>query len=33
MVNKLIIGMNELTDSDFGVFFKDKQIQSEKVAK
>ena len=30
---KLIIGMNELTDSDFGVFFKDKQIQSEKVAK
>ena len=30
---KLIIGMNELADSDFGVFFKDKQIQSEKVAK
>ena len=25
--------MNELADSDFGVFFKDKQIQSEKVAK
>ena len=30
---KLIIGTNELADSDFGVFFKDKQIQSEKVAK
>ena len=30
---KLIIGTNELADSDFGIFFKDKQIQSEKVAK
>ena len=30
---KLIIGTNELADSDFGIFFKDKQIQSQKVAK
>ena len=30
---KLIIGDNELSDSDFRIFFKDKQIQSEKVAK
>ena len=30
---KLIIGTNELADSDFGIFFKDKQIQNEKVAK
>ena len=30
---KLIIGANELSDSDFRIFFKDKQIQSEKVAK
>lgn len=30
---KLIIGTNELADSDLRIFFKDKQIQSEKVAK
>ncbi|MDD2586302.1 MAG: DUF1819 family protein [Syntrophomonadaceae bacterium] len=30
---KLIIGNNELTDSDIRIFFKDKQLQSEKVAK
>jgi len=30
---KLIIGVNELADSDFGIFFKNKQLQSEKVAK
>ena len=30
---KLIIGVDELTDSDFGIFFKNKQLQSEKVAK
>ena len=30
---KLIIGANELSDSDVGIFFKDKQVQSEKVAK
>ena len=30
---KLIIGVYELADSDFGIFFKDKQLQSEKVAK
>lgn len=29
---KMIIGTNELTDSDVRVFFKDKQIQNEKVA-
>jgi hypothetical protein len=29
---KLILGSQELTDSDFGIFFKDKQLQSEKVA-
>lgn len=30
---KLIIGMDELADSDFGIFFKNKQLQSQKVAK
>jgi hypothetical protein len=30
---KLIIGSNVLADSDIRVFFKDKQLQSEKVAK
>ena len=30
---KLIIGSNELADSDIRIFFGDKQIQSEKVAK
>ena len=30
---KLIIGVDELADSDFGIFFKDKERQSEKVAK
>lgn len=29
---KLVIGSNELTDSDVRVFFKDKQLQSDKVA-
>ncbi|MFZ3130815.1 MAG: DUF1819 family protein, partial [Desulfosporosinus sp.] len=29
---KLIIGINQLTDSDIRIFFKDKQLQSEKVA-
>ncbi len=29
---KLIIGDNELTDRDFSIFFKHKQMQSEKVA-
>jgi hypothetical protein len=29
---KLIIGSNKLADSDIRVFFKDKQVQSEKVA-
>lgn len=29
---KLIIGSNRLADSDIRVFFKDKQVQSEKVA-
>lgn len=29
---KLIIGADELADSDYRVFFKDKQLQSEKVA-
>ena len=30
---KLILGVTELADSDFAVFFKDKQLQSERVAK
>lgn len=30
---KLILGIDELTDSDFSIFFKNKQLQSEKVAK
>lgn len=30
---KLIIGLNELSDSDFSIFFKDKQLQSDRVAK
>jgi len=30
---KLIIGVDELTDSDISIFFKNKQLQSEKVAK
>ena len=30
---KLILGMHELKDSDLGIFFKNKQLQSEKVAK
>lgn len=30
---KLIIGVDELADSDLSIFFKDKQLQSEKVAK
>lgn len=30
---KLIIGNNELVDSDIRIFFKDKQLQSERVAK
>lgn len=30
---KLILGVNELADRDLGIFFKDKQRQSEKVAK
>ena len=30
---KLIIGMDEITDSDFSIFFKDKQLQNERVAK
>ncbi|MEA5093236.1 hypothetical protein SDC9_37703 [bioreactor metagenome] len=29
----LILGVNELADSDSGIFFKNKQLQSEKVAK
>lgn len=29
---KLFIGVGELSDSDFAIFFKNKQIQSEKVA-
>jgi hypothetical protein len=29
---KLIIGSNQLVDSDIRIFFKDKQLQSEKVA-
>lgn len=30
---KLLLGMDELADSNFGIFFKDKQRQSERVAK
>ncbi|UWG97283.1 DUF1819 family protein [Dehalobacter sp. DCM] len=30
---KLIIGIDEITDSDISVFFKDKQLQNERVAK
>ncbi len=30
---KLIIGSNKLADSDIRIFFKDKQLQSDKVAK
>jgi len=30
---KLIIGVEELADSDFKIFFKNKQLQSEKVAR
>ncbi len=30
---KLIIGVNRLADSDIRIFFRDKQLQSEKVAK
>lgn len=30
---KLILGVNELADRDFAIFFKDKQLQSERVAK
>lgn len=30
---KLIIGLDEITDSDISIFFKDKQIQNERVAK
>jgi hypothetical protein len=30
---KLIVGINELSDSDFRIFFTEKQLQSEKVAK
>lgn len=30
---KLIIGVDELADSDLGIFFKNKQLQSEKVTK
>ncbi|MCH4217190.1 MAG: DUF1819 family protein [Megasphaera sp.] len=30
---KMIIGINELSDSDINVFFKDKQMQDENVAK
>lgn len=29
---KMIIGSNELTDADFRVFFKNKQLQDEKIA-
>ena len=31
--DKLILGIDELADSDISVFFKNKQLQSEKVAK
>lgn len=30
---KLIVGVDELTDSDISIFFKDKQLQSDRVAK
>ena len=30
---KLILGIDELADSDVGIFFKNRQLQSEKVAK
>jgi hypothetical protein len=30
---KLIIGIDEITDSDISVFFKDKQLQNERIAK
>ena len=30
---KMILGIDELADSDVGIFFKNKQLQSEKVAK
>jgi hypothetical protein len=30
---KLIIGVDEITDSDISIFFKDKQLQNERVAK
>ena len=30
---KLIIGLDEIADSDINIFFKDKQLQSERVAK
>jgi hypothetical protein len=30
---KQIIGVDEITDSDISIFFKDKQVQSERVAK
>ncbi|MDP3058466.1 MAG: DUF1819 family protein [bacterium] len=30
---KLIIGLDEITDSDISIFFKDKQLQNERVAK
>lgn len=30
---KLIIGSNQLADSDIRIFFKDKQLQSDKIAK
>src|SRR6056297_182848 len=30
---KQIIGVDEITDSDISIFFKDKQVQSERIAK
>lgn len=30
---KLIIGVDEVAESDFGIFFKNKQLQSDKVSK
>lgn len=30
---KLIIGIDEISDSDISIFFKDKQVQNERVAK
>ena len=30
---KLILGVNELADSDFAIFFRDKQLQNERVSK